>query len=60
LNLALFKNSSRFQTFALGHFASFLSGGFTPIPVINPHEKKLAKHNSAVCWFEKLTALDFI
>jgi hypothetical protein len=27
-------------------FASFLSGGFTTMAVINPPEKKLAKHTS--------------
>ena len=32
-------------------FASFLSGGFTTMPVINPPERKLAKRTS-VHWFK--------
>ena len=30
-------------------FASFLSGGFTSMAVINPPEKKLAKRTSVPC-----------
>ena len=30
-------------------FASFLSGGFTTMTVINPPEKKLAKRTSVDC-----------
>jgi hypothetical protein len=30
-------------------FAHFLSGGFTTMAVINPHEKKLAKRTSVQC-----------
>ena len=30
-------------------FASFLSGGFTTTAVINPPERKLAKHTSVYC-----------
>jgi hypothetical protein len=36
------------------HFASFLSGGFTTMAVMNPPEKKLEKRIS-VQWSEKLT-----
>ena len=38
------------------HFASFLSGGFTTMAVINPLERKLAKHIS-VKW-DLLSDLD--
>ena len=31
------------------HFASFLSGGFTSMAVINSPERKLAKHTSVQC-----------
>ena len=31
------------------HFASFLSGGFTTMAVMNPPEKKLEKHTSVHC-----------
>ena len=31
------------------HFASFLSGGFTTMAVINPLERKLAKCTSVHC-----------
>ena len=31
------------------HFASFLSGGFTTMAVINPPERKLAKRTSVHC-----------
>ena len=31
-------------------FTSFLSGGFTTMAVINPPEKKLAKHTSVQWW----------
>ena len=37
------------------HFASFLSGGFTTMAVINPPEKKLAKRTS-VHWVRNLLA----
>ena len=30
-------------------FASFLSGGFIPVIVVNPPERKLAKHTSVQC-----------
>jgi hypothetical protein len=31
------------------YFASFLSGGFTTMAVINPPERKLAKRTSVHC-----------
>ena len=33
------------------HFASFLSGGFTTVAVINPPERKLAKRTSVQCMY---------
>ena len=35
-------------------FASFLSGGFTTMAVINPPEKKLVKRTSVLCIETKL------
>ena len=37
-------------------FASFLSGGFTTVAVINPPERKLAKRTSV----DRSTARDFM
>ena len=37
------------------HFASFLSGGFTTMAVINPPERNLAKRTSVHCKAEILT-----
>ncbi len=34
-------------------FASFLSGGFTTMVVINPPERKLAKRTSVLCFDRK-------
>ena len=39
-------------------FASFLSGGFTTIAVINPPEKKLAKRTSVHCEASVLVCLN--
>ena len=36
-------------TYKLVRFASFLSGGFTIMAVINPSERKLAKRTSVQC-----------
>ena len=43
-------NQSKFSTHCTEvHFASFLSGEFTTMAVINPSEKKLAKRTSVHC-----------
>ena len=39
------------------HFASFLSGGFTTMAVINPPERKLAKRTSVHCQIHKTDLL---
>ena len=40
-------------------FASFLSGGFTTVAVINPPERKLAKRTSVHCFILNLSGNDW-
>ena len=49
LGTTFFTNKSRYVHCTEVCFASFLSGGFTTMAVINPPESKLAKRTSVHC-----------